>query len=205
MPAPRLLIPDNTPLSLLALLGEEGLDMLFAPGLEVWITDMVMQEAVRAPGDGNDQRTEIRATLRGWLARNAGRIHIQETPEGRLYKSLMDSWEALGRPPAARPAWTGRGETSIRDALQLVVSGALAPGESVLLLVDDRAARRLLAQTLEEEGLEGDVVATETFLAWVERRFGVEAAATAWTTIALASGARQPDAPEDDPISVRII
>ncbi len=32
---PRLLIPDNTPLSLLAMIGADALDWLFVPGAEV--------------------------------------------------------------------------------------------------------------------------------------------------------------------------
>ena len=38
---PRLLIPDNTPLSLLSMMGKEALDGLFELGAEVWVTDMV--------------------------------------------------------------------------------------------------------------------------------------------------------------------
>ena len=41
MATPRILIPDNTPLSLLAMAGPKALDWLFAPGAEVWVTDMV--------------------------------------------------------------------------------------------------------------------------------------------------------------------
>lgn len=49
---PRILIADNTPLSVLSLLGPEGLDWLFVPGADVWVTDMVKEEAVRAPDPG---------------------------------------------------------------------------------------------------------------------------------------------------------
>jgi hypothetical protein len=45
----RILIPDNTPLSLLAMVGSDALDWLFATGAEVWVTDMVNQEALRDP------------------------------------------------------------------------------------------------------------------------------------------------------------
>ena len=37
----RILIPDTTPLSLLALIGSDALDWLFVPNADVWISDMV--------------------------------------------------------------------------------------------------------------------------------------------------------------------
>lgn len=66
---PRILIADNTPLSVLSLLGSEGLDWLFVPGAEVRVTDMVKEEAVRVPDRGSDQRD----TIVRWFADNAHR------------------------------------------------------------------------------------------------------------------------------------
>jgi len=45
----RILVPDNTPLSLLAMIGKQALDWLFTPGAEVWVTDMVREQALREP------------------------------------------------------------------------------------------------------------------------------------------------------------
>ena len=59
----RLLIPDNTPLSLLAWIGGEALDWLFVVGAEVWVTDMVKAEALRDPDPGEDPRAAHRAEI----------------------------------------------------------------------------------------------------------------------------------------------
>src|SRR3712207_4728768 len=87
---PRLLIPDNTPLSLLAFIGEEALDWLFIPGAEIWITDMVREEALRDPDRDDDQRLGHRATLRSWFERNMHRIRVQPTDEGDEYRKAME-------------------------------------------------------------------------------------------------------------------
>lgn len=200
---PRILLPDATPVSLLASLGDEALDWLLAPGLPLWLTDMVIIEITREPDEGADRRKETRAAAADWLRRNRGRYRIENTPEGKAYLAAMQAWEALGRPPAAKPPWANRGELSLRDALNLSVSGALGADEEVILLVDDRPARRLLAQTLEDEGLNGTIMATETFLVWLVEDFGIGAAATAWPAIAIAAGETQPPAPADDPLEIR--
>lgn len=73
---PRILIPDTTPLSLLAMLGKEALSWLFVPGAEVWVTGMVRHEALRDPEPGDDQRKGHRQALQAWFAENAHRIRI---------------------------------------------------------------------------------------------------------------------------------
>jgi hypothetical protein len=95
----RLLIPDNTPLSLLGLLGVEALDWLFVPGAEVWVTDMVREEALRDPDPGDDRRAEHRAIISDWFNRNRHRIRIQSTAEGLEYKKAMEVWRRAGSPP----------------------------------------------------------------------------------------------------------
>lgn len=55
---PRFLIMDNTPLSLLAMI--EALDWFFAPGCDVVITDMVLEEATRDPGPGRTRERQVR-------------------------------------------------------------------------------------------------------------------------------------------------
>lgn len=108
---PRLLIPDSTPLSLLSMIGREALDWLFAPGVEVWVTDMVRHEALRDPDPGDDQ-SEQRQTLRQWFADNAGRIRIQQTPEGQDYERQMRNWIRGGSRPTSHPGETAASEVS---------------------------------------------------------------------------------------------
>jgi len=57
----RFLIMDSTPLSLLGCIG--ALDWLFLPGCPVMITDMVVAEILRDPGDAKDQRRAARASI----------------------------------------------------------------------------------------------------------------------------------------------
>lgn len=199
---PRLLIPDNTPLSLLSMIGREALDWLFAPGAEVWVTDMVRQEALRDPELGDDWRAGQRVVLQEWFRDNAHRIRVQPTPEGRDYEREMRNWVRGGRVPADRPSWRNRGERSIQDLLP-IVGQIVAAGEALVLLVDDRPARALLIQEARTGGVEADLMATETFLVLLEKDYGVANARHAWVAIHHAAGGRQPEAPIEDSVYVR--
>lgn len=196
---PRLLVPDNTPLSLLALVGDHALDWLFVPGAVVWVTDMVRQEALRDPDPDDDQRRGHRAVLRAWFERNEHRIRIQETDAGQEYRKAMEAWELTGRQPHLKPAWRGRGDASILQVLD-AAARIVASGEAVVALVDDRKVRAALRVTNKTDI---DLMATETFLAWMAGRFGLEEARTAWFAIEIAAGGNAPRAPEDDPVYVR--
>jgi hypothetical protein len=101
----RLLIPDTTPLSLLALIGLDALDWLFVPEADVWISDMVKEEAIRDPDPGGDQRLQQRAVLKEWFARNANRIHIKTTREGEEYAKAMQNWQLAGSKAELKPSW----------------------------------------------------------------------------------------------------
>jgi hypothetical protein len=195
----RLLIPDNTPLSLLGLLGEDGLDWLFVPGAEVWITDMVREEAIRDPDPGDDQRLKHRAVIRDWFERNKHRIRVQPTPEGAEYRKAMENWRRAGSPADLKPGWIARGEKSILHVLD-GVEKLLADGEAVVTLVDDRKARAAIRLV---DTIDVDLMSTETFLQWLHQRFHVENATTAWRIIKAAARGRAPDAPHDDPVYVR--
>jgi hypothetical protein len=81
-PRARILIPDNTPLSLLAMIGEDALDRLFTPGAQVWVTDMVREEALRDPDGDADRRDLHRRDIANWFLRNEERIQVQVTNEG---------------------------------------------------------------------------------------------------------------------------
>lgn len=199
---PRLLIPDITPLLLLAMLGREALSWLFVPGAEVWVTDMVRHEALRDPEPGDDQRKGHRQALQAWFAENAHRIRIETTTEGQDYERAMRNWARAGQVPEDAPPWADRGERSLRQALA-VAGSLIATGEAVILLVDDRAARALLTQAAQTEGLDADLMATETFLALLERDFGVVEAGTAWQAIRIAASGNEPSLPRPDPVLIR--
>ncbi|WP_158933201.1 hypothetical protein [Acidisphaera sp. S103] len=199
---PRLLIPDNTPLSLLSMIGREALDWLFEPGIEIWVTDMVRHEALRDPDPGDDHRVEQRRILHKWFAENGNRICIQPTPGGQDYEREMRNRVRGGQVPADKPSWRNRGERSIQDLLP-IVSRIAAEGESVVLLVDDRTARSLVIQAARMEEVEADLMATETLLEWLEQDYGVADTQRAWATISIAAGDKQPDAPALDPVYVR--
>lgn len=175
----RLLIPDNGPLALLALVGEHALDWLFVPGAEVWITDMVRQEALRDADPDDVQRREHRAVIRAWFDRNGHRIRIQETDAGEEYRKAMEAWELAGRLPQLKPSWRGRGDASILQVLDAAAK-VVASGEAIVALVDDRKVRAALRVTNKTDI---DLMATETFLAWMAGRFGIEEARAAWLGI----------------------
>ena len=200
--APRLLIPDNTPLSLLSMMGKEALDWLFELGADVWVTDMVREEALRDPDAGADQRKEQRAALREWFADNANRIRIQPTQQGADYQREMRNWISAGRPPEDKPSWRNRGEISVSEIIPLTAS-VVSDGETLILLVDDKAARSLLLNAVEVSGLNADIMATQTFLAILERDFGLIKAGTAWQAVTLAADGDVPVPYMSDPIVVR--
>jgi hypothetical protein len=195
---PRLLIPDNTPLSLLALLGGEALDWLFVPGAEVWVTDMVREEALRDPDPEDDQRGEHRAASRSWFERNRHRIHVQATDVGTEYHKAMQTWELAGRLPHLQPSWKGRGEASILEVLDAAAK-VLTMGEAVVAVVDDAKAR--MALRLHKADI--DLMGTESFLTWMADRFGIVRAETAWKAIRLAAQDKVPDALEEGPVHIR--
>ena len=174
----RILIADNTPLSVLSLLGANGLDWLFVPGAEVWVTDMVREEAVREPEPGSDQRHEQRQKLSAWFERNMDRIQIHHTMEGDEYRKAMETWRLAGGPPNLKPSWANRGETSIFQAMKAIES-ILKDGQAVLAIMDDRVGR----STLRGMNLDMDIMSTESFVVWMDEGFGVQGAETAWQTI----------------------
>jgi hypothetical protein len=195
----RILIPDTTPLSLLALIGSDALDWLFVPKADVWISDMVRQEAVRDPDPGDDQRLQHRAILKQWFARNANRIHIKTTREGEEYAKAMENWQLAGSKPQLKPSWKGRGERSVLQVLE-VVEGMLEDCEAVVVLVDDNKAR--IAIQLENE-FDIDLMGTESFITWMHDRFKMPNSENAWAAIRIAVGNNVPETRDDDPIHLR--
>lgn len=195
----RILIPDNTPLSLLAMIGPEALDWLFTPGAEVWVTDMVKQEAFRDPDEDDDRRKRHRREIADWFERNKHRIHEQPTDEGEEYRKAMEAWRLVpGMPKELKPLWKNRGERSILDALD-GIEKLVADGEAVIAIIDDKKAR---AAVKALENVDVDLMATESYLEWMVRRFDVKNAATAWMAIKIAADEKVRDASEDDPVHI---
>lgn len=194
----RLLIPDATPISLLALIGESALDWLFVPGVDVWVTDMVREETVREPGPGSDQRPAHRAAIQRWFKRNEHRIRIQTTDAGDEYRKAMEAWELIGRRPDLKPSWKGRGDASILQALDAAAK-SVDHGEAVVAIVDDKQLRAALRISNK---VDIDLMATESFVAWMAGKFGIREADTAWEAITVAAGGKAPPAPEEDPVYI---
>jgi hypothetical protein len=200
--SPRLLIPDNTPLSLLSMMGKGALNWLFELGAEVWVTDMVRAEALRDPEPGADQRRDQRAALKEWFTENGNRIRIQQTREGADYQREMRNWDRGGRVAADKPSWRNRGEASLSELIP-IAANLVASGETLVLLVDDRAARAMLLAAIQTHALNADIMATQTFIAILERDFGLVVAGNAWQTIRLAADGDVPVPYNPDPIVVR--
>ncbi|WP_207459480.1 hypothetical protein [Azospirillum sp. SYSU D00513] len=208
---PRILIPDTTPLSLLGMV--RGLDWLFAPGAELWITDMVWHEVLRDPGEGKDRRVKHRAEIAEWLDRNRHRIKRIPTEVGQRYEADMDGygralelWRRAGSPPDLRPAlpdWKDRGDESILPAVK-AANKVLAAGECVVTLADDRNLRAAIIVLMAGEPAAAvNLLCTQTFLEWVRDDYGVEEAGSAWPVIELASGRNAPDRADPDPVYLR--
>lgn len=197
--AVRFLIPDTVPLSLLGMIGPTALDWLFLPGAEVWVTDMVREEATRDPEPDRDQRIRHRADIRAWLARNEHRIRTQPTTEGEKYRNAMALWERAGRPSDLKPAWHDRGERSVLEVLD-AAGRAVEDGEAVIVITDDGDARAALKA---RKDLDIDLMGTESFIDLVADEHGVVEAATAWQAIAMAANGKVPVTDEDDPVYVR--
>ncbi|WP_076861775.1 hypothetical protein [Bradyrhizobium mercantei] len=195
----RILIPDTSPLSLLAMIGSDALDWLFVPNADVWVPDMVKAEATRAPDPGDDQRLEHRATISDWFKRNENRIHIVETHEGVEYAKAMETWILAGSKPELKPSWKGRGEKSILQVLD-VVETLLADGEAAVVLIDDNKAR--IAIQLENE-FDIDLMGTESFITWMHEKFKIADAQNAWAAIKIAAGGNAPVTNDADPIYLR--
>jgi hypothetical protein len=195
----RILIPDTTPLSLLATIGSDALDWLFVPNADVWISDMLKQEAVRDPDPGDDQRLQHRAVLKEWFSRNANRIHIKTTREGEEYVKAMENWRLAGSRPELKPLCKGRGERSVLQVLE-VVESVLEDGEAAVVLVDDIKAR--IAIQLENE-FDIDLMGTESFITWMHDKFKMPNSENAWAAIRIAAGNNVPETRDDDPIHLR--
>ena len=180
------------------MIGQSALDWLFTPGAEVWVTDMVREEAVRVPDREDDQRDVHRGELGAWFERNKQRIHVQTTDEGEQNREAMENWRALGSPPERKPRSRGRGERSVLQVLD-GVERLVADGEAVLAIVDDRKARAAIKLLTE---VDIDLLATESFLVMLVEDYHVKEAETAWLSINIACAGKAPPAPDEDPVHI---
>lgn len=131
----RILIPEISPLRRLADAGEAELDRLFDAAAEIWITDIVIDEIERIEAE-----TDI---LRGWIARNCERVHVQKTDTGDEYRKAMEAWRRVpGSPPELRPTPRKSDVLTALDAIEK----ALASGEKVVAVVDDRKIAAVLGE-----------------------------------------------------------
>jgi hypothetical protein len=193
---PRFLIMDNTPLSLLACI--QALDWLFEPGCDVMITDLVVAEATRDPGEGRDQRRNSRSHVAQWLETNRHRITILKTPEGLRYDREMELWKRAGKPDDLRPSWRDRGERSLLSAVQ-ELKQALSLGDEVIVIVDDRNARDAVRAIRVDLTMMG----TRTFIRWMDEDFAMPGADTAWQAIQIITSNTADEGEDEDPIFVR--
>jgi hypothetical protein len=186
------LVADATPLSLLADV-PDGLDWLFAPGARVWLTDIIMDEVTREPGERQDQRVEHRAEIADWIDRNRWRIKRVPTRVGRRYaadmaawENAMELWRMAGRPGGKeppRPDWSDMGDRSIWFGISSA-NAAIDEGEAVIVLADDADVRAAIeAKGRQQKKAAIDLMGTQTFIEWLEEDFDVPGADTAWQTI----------------------
>ncbi|MDX3925541.1 MAG: hypothetical protein QHC90_06995 [Shinella sp.] len=187
---------DNTPLSLLGCI--EALDWLFEPGCDVMITDLVLAEATREPGEGRDQRRGTRGYISRWLSANQNRLTVLETPEGVRYRREMELWDRAGRPEELRPRWSDRGERSLLEAIK-TINAALTTGEAIIALVDDRDARDAIRAVRADI----DMMGTQTFIRWIAEDYAIGEAETAWPAILLATNGNADAGDNEDPVYIR--
>jgi hypothetical protein len=193
---PRFLIMDNTPLSLLAMI--EALDWLFVPGCEVIMTDMVLEEATRDPGPGRDQRKATRTYIANWFSTNRSRLSLLRTSEWTQYEREMELWRKAGMPEDLKPDWHDRGERSLLAAVK-VLKAAVATGEEIIVIADDRDARDAVRAVRADIMLIG----TRTFIRWLAEDFQVPNADNAWAAILLATNGKADPGEDIDPLFIR--
>ncbi|MCA1536640.1 hypothetical protein I6F21_29370 [Bradyrhizobium sp. NBAIM03] len=140
-------------------------------------------------GEGGDRWELHRREIANWFERN--NHLIQPCDEGHEYLEAMEAWRLTGMPMELKPSWKGEGERSILEVLNSVEE-VVAEGEVVIAIIDDRKARAVI-KTLEDVDI--DLMATETYLEWLVKRFGIKEAAAAWTTIKTTTDKKASDAP----------
>jgi predicted nucleic acid-binding protein len=178
---PRFVIADTTPVSVLSMLGREGLDLLLATGADLAITDVVKDELLEQPDAGSDRSLERRGAIAAWLQQRLaeGRITEMATSAGRLYRAAMVGWQASGSPPDARPSRKDLGEVSIVGLLSALTAEA-GPQRTTFVIMDDRQGRAAV-RALAVANI--DLMGTAVYLRLLAGDHGSRLAAEAWLAI----------------------
>jgi hypothetical protein len=180
--------------------------------------DIILDEALRDPGEGKDQRFEHRAEIADWLQTNRYRIKRLETRIGRRYaaetrnyQNALALWERAGSPTELEPEppeWRDRGDESVWVGVN-IANEALATGECVIALADDNNVRAAIeARGRQRKKASINLMGTQTFIEWMAEDFTISEALTAWDTIERARAGKVPtyddaDDPED-PVYIRL-
>lgn len=190
---PQILIPDNTPISLLGAVNE--LDLLFKPTGTLWMTDVVMDEAKRP----RKEAQHLREVVSEWIDVNRYRIKRVQTRQGRLMEQMQRLWVAAGRPDDDRPDLADFGERSIADA---VSNARDIPEEdgAFVAIVDDRDGRDIMRNVRADI----DLMGTRTFIRWIAEDYDGQDPAELWARIVRATkGTADPGLGDDDPEYIR--
>lgn len=164
--------------------------------------DIILDEALRDPGDGKDQRIEHRAEISEWLKKNRYRIKRLETRIGvryaaemRNYQTAMTLWERAGSPAElepVQPEWRDRGDESVWVGVN-IANEVLATGECVLALADDSNVRAAIeARGRQRKRAAIDLMGTQTFIEWMAEDFSIPEALNAWDAVARAREGQVP-------------
>ena len=181
----RILIPETTPLLILAMVGPAALDWLFVPGAEVWVTDLVREKSLQRRSD-DDQRDAGFTELAAWFEQNEQRIHVQTTVEGEKHRQAMQDWRALGSRSERKPKIGGR------PTLLQVLEGPekfVLDGKPVLNIADDGIARDALKLVaIHYKHVDINLMTTESFLAMIAENYHVKDAEASWMHVKIACG-----------------
>lgn len=201
---PRFVIADATPLAVLSLLGRDGLDLMLATGAELVITDMVVEDILEEPPPGGDQSHERRADIAAWLSENkaVGRITEMSTGIGRLYRTAVANWRAMGSPPGSRPERADLGEDSIFGILAALTEQA-GPDHTTFVVMDDRRGRNVVIGLGASGVADLDLMGTAAYLWILTRDYGIDLATNAWLSISEVADERLDHGVEGDPVLFR--
>jgi predicted nucleic acid-binding protein len=198
---PRFVIADTTPISVLSLLGRNGLDLLLATGAELVVTDVVRDELLEEPDPGADVSAERRSEINDWIQQRVteGRLTEMPTSAGRLYRAAMAGWQAIGSPPGVRPSRKDLGEASIVGLLSALTEEA-GPQRTTFVIMDDRRGRAAV-RALAVANI--DLMGTAAYLRVLADDYNNKLAADAWGAIAAVVDTQLDHGIQADPLVFR--
>jgi len=169
---PVILVPDNSPVTVLSAIGK--LDWLLIPGVPVKITNQVADEATR-----NQDLPWAGETCR-WIVNHIldGRIEIAYTDTGFDHRQQFDAWVAGGMDPARAPRGRNLGEASILELMTALENEARGDKKAIVL-IDERRARKALG-TLDANL---DIVSTRAFFKVLAVDYGLNDTSGYWRLV----------------------